>query len=404
MLSSFGACCALFITFVLGARWFFFDSETSQSASATLVSGTVLLTRPGAQLSEAVVKTVGDVGEGALIESEAGSQAAVSFFAPDKNTSLGAIQIYGGSRVTFNLMRSPRFEWSSRPHRMVIDMPRGRARVSTAVDVARKIIITLQTPHGLVVLERAGSYSIEVNETSTEVGVHDGAATVIAQGQAVILAPGERTIVPAGGIPEGVLTGERNLLVNGDFTNPLSPDWTTYKDRYDPSDVEGDIQLTVNSGRNAVRFLRPGANWGRIGIRQKINRDVRDYQTLRLHLAVRLVGQNIPNCGSLGSECPLMVKIEYTDVAGNNHEWVQGFYYLDDVTNSLPLRCVTCPPPGGTHQHVQQNVWYLYDSPNLIELFKSAGPTPAAITAISIYAEGHAFDSLVSEIELLAGE
>ncbi|MBI4314694.1 MAG: hypothetical protein HY679_02075 [Chloroflexi bacterium] len=404
LFSSFAVFVALVVGVVFGLRWFLFDSEVSQNASVTLISGTVLLTRPGAALPEAVVQTITGLNESAQIDSEAGSQASVAFTSPRTDTPLGDMQVYGSTLANLDFMRSPRFDWSARPNRVAISVTRGRARVSTAVGVSRQVIISVQTPQGLVVLERPGSYSIDVTEAITAVAVHDGAVTVIAQGSAVILAANERTTVQSGEAPAGVLTGARNLIVNGDFATPLSPDWTTFKDRADPADVEGQIDLAQNVGRNAAHFIRPGDNWGRVGIRQKINRDVRGYNSLRLHVAARILSQNVSNCGSLGSECPLMIKLEYTDVAGASHEWVQGFYYLSDPSNSLPLRCVTCPPPGGAHQRIQQNVWYLYDSPELIALFAASGQTPATITAISIYAEGHSVESFISEVELLAGD
>ncbi len=404
MIAALVTFCVLVISIPLGINWFLHNSETTQETSVTLISGTVFLTPPGAQRPEGVVETVPGIAEGSKIENDPGSQAAVSFYAPDKTTALGSLQIYGGSSIDLSLMRSPRFEWSDRPHRMAINMQRGRARVSLAVDVNRQIVILLKTPHGEVLLERSGSYSIEVTPHTTEVVVRDGAATVTGAGESVILAAGERTTVCAGCKPAGVLTGERNLVVNGDFASPLSPaDWSPYKDRYDPTDVEGQIEMTVDAGRKAVHFIRPGSNWGRVGIQQKINRDVRDYQSLRLHLAVRLVRQNLSICGTYGSECPLMVKIEYTDLAGNKNEWLQGFYYYSDPASPLPTLCVTCAPPKTNHVRVQHSVWYPYDI-DLLALFNSANRAPAVINTISIYAEGHSFESLVSEIELLAGD
>lgn len=396
--------CALTISIPLGTRWYITNADTAQSASVSLISGTILLTRSPASSPEAVIGTLAGLNEGAVIDSDPNSQAAINFAAPNSTAELGSLQVYGGSRVKLSLLRSPRFEWSTKPHRIYIEMLRGRARVSMAVNVDRPITITLRTPHAIVVLEQAGSYSIEVTDQLTEVVVRDGAATVIANSIAVTLVPNERTEIWAGQAPNGPLTGERNLVINGDFSHPLNPDWTSYKDRYDPNDVEGSIEKTIRNGRNVVLFSRPGKNWGRTGIRHRINRDVRDYQTLRLHMAVRLNYQSVQVCGSLGSECPLMVKLEFTDTAGNAHEWVQGFYYLPDAGTSLPMRCITCPPPSGPHIRVQQNVWYLYDSPDLIALFKGTGYTPAVISAISIYAEGHSFESMVSEIELQAGD
>lgn len=405
MIAALVTFCVLVISIPLGINWFLHNSETTQETSVTLISGTVLLTQPGDTLPQAIVETVSGLAESAQIDTEAGSQAAVSFYASDKTTALGSLQIYGGSSIDLSLMRSPRFEWSDRPHRMVINMQRGRARVSLAVDVKRQIVILLKTPHGEVLLERPGSYSIEVTVQNTEVAVRDGAATVSDGEKSVILAPGERTAVRPGSADSlKAETGERNLVVNGDFASPLSPaDWSPYKDRYDANDAEGQIEITVDAGRKAVHFIRPGSNWGRVGIQQKINRDVRDYQSLKLHLAVRLIRQNLSMCGSMGSECPLMVKIEYTDLAGNKNEWVQGFYYYNDSGSNLPPLCVACPSPKSNHIRVQRSVWYAYDI-DLLALFKGANRTPAVINTISIYAEGHSFESLVSEIELLAGD
>lgn len=402
MTAAFFTCLTLLVAVPVGVNWLLLNTETAQETSVTLISGTVFLTQPGDALPQAIAGGVSGVAETAQVDTEAGSQAAVSFYAPDNITALGSLQIYGGSNIDLSLMRSPRFEWSDRPHRMVIDMQRGRARVSLAVDVERQVVIILKTPHGEVLLERPGSYAIEVTSQRTEVVVRDGAATVSDGGQSVILAPGERTLVkPGDGGSLKVETGARNLVANGDFKVAFSPgDWTANADFLDPSDTPGQIVLTVDGGRNAVHFIRPGNNWGRLSIQQRINRDVRDYQSLRLHLAVRLVRQNISTCGTYGSECPLMVKLKYTDLAGNKNEWIQGFYYYSDPTSHLPTLCVTCAPPKTSHVRIEHGVWYPYDSPDLITLLNK----PAIINDIIVYAEGHSFESLVSEVELLAGD
>ena len=132
--------------------------------------------------------------------------------------------------------------------------------------------------------------------------------------------------------------------------------------------------------------------------------DVRDFQELRLHLATWIAFQNLRNCGSLGSECPLMVRVEYQDTAGNGHEWLQGFYYLGSNSGSIPIRCVTCSPPTGDHIRTPLGRWYLYDSPDLLSLFATAGSPPTIINAISLYASGHNFESYITDVELQAVE
>ncbi len=381
-------------------RWFLLESETAQEVSAALISGTVSFTVPGAS-PVIIEQAVTDLAEGTRLDTEPGSQAAIAFYTTDEQTALGEVQVYGGSRLSLEEFRSPRFEWSQRPHHMVIDMERGRARVSLAVDVQRQIVIVLMTPHGEVELDRSGSYSIEVTDQSTEVVVRDGAATVSGAGTSVTLAPGERTTVENGNAPAGVLTGERNLVVNGDFASPLSPsDWNPSITFKEEDDVRGQYEIVVDSGRKAVHFLRLGRDWGHIQIQQRVSRDVRDYEHLNLHLAVKIIRQNLLVCGSLGSECPLMIDIEYTTQAGGTNHWLQGFYYLGDSSRTLPILCLQCPVPKTQHVQVQQNVWVPYDSENLITLLNK----PAMINTITVYAEGHTFESYVSEIELQAGD
>jgi hypothetical protein len=400
MIGAFIAFCASMAGLIYAGHWFIFESEVLQETSATLISGTVSYSAGGAD-PVIIVEGVSSLAEGTRIDTDTGSQAAVSFYAADQTTALGSMQLYGGSTIVLNVFRSPRFEASPNPHHMTVTMQRGRARVNLAVDVLRPISITLTTPHGDVLLERSGSYSIEVTDQATEVVVRDGVATASAGGQSINLAPGERTVLDSTNALE-VKTGERNLIVNGDFSGPLAPaDWNVSQERKEATDVEGKIEVTVETGRNAIHFFRPGRDWGRVKIEQKINRDVRDYASLRLHLALKIVRQNVLVCGTYGSECPVMIDIEYTDQVGNRKHWLQGFYYLGDTSNSVPVLCVTCSSePKQNHIQVQQNTWYAYDSADLIALLNK----PTIINVITVYAEGHTVESFVSEVELQAGD
>lgn len=401
MICGFIAFCAAFAGLAYGIRWFIFESEVTQNVSVTLITGTVFFTPPGAGFPNAIVQSASDLAETTRIDTEAGSQAAVSFNSPDAAHALGSIQVYGDSTLYLDTFRSPRFDFSPNPYRMSIHMQRGRARVNLAVDVQRPISIALDTPHGEVVLERSGSYSIEVTDQATDIVVRDGAATVSANGQNIILAPNERTEIKPN-TDLSVQTGERNLIVNGDFSTPLSPaDWSSSQNRKDVTDVEGKSEITVETGLNAIHFLRPGRDWGRVSIAQKINRDVRDYLSLKLHLALKIVQQNVLVCGTYGSECPVMIDLEYTDLAGNHQHWLQGFYSAVDNTNQLPVLCATCASvPKLNHILVQRNVWFSYDSPDLITLLNK----PTIINGLTVYAEGHIVESFVSEIELQAGD
>ncbi len=400
--AAFVSFCVLAILIPLGIRWFILNNTAVQSASVALTSGTVLLTRPEGKLSEAVVETIENLPEGIRLETDPDSQATIEFKTPDDSMPLGTLQVYGNSDATLLSMRSPRFAPSENAHRINMWLQRGRMRVSVAVGIDRPIVVILETPHATIQLERPGSYSVEVRDSDSQIAVRDGAATVTAQSRTLILAADERTFIRDGEEPAGVLPSERNLVQNGDFETSLSDGWTTFQNRQEVNESPGEIEVTVHDGRRAVHLNRRGSNWAEVGIRQTINRDVRDVASLKLHLAVWLAFQDLRNCGSLGSECPLIVRLEFTDTAGNAHEWLQGFYYLIATGNSTPVRCVTCSPPTGDHLQISNGVWFFIDTPELTELFATVGNPPATINAITIYASGHNFESFVSEVELLA--
>jgi hypothetical protein len=123
-----------------------------------------------------------------------------------------------------------------------------------------------------------------------------------------------------------------------------------------------------------------------------------------LNLDVFIAQQDVRNCGVVGTECPLMVKINYVDVGGGDREWLQGFYYYYDSNPALGLTfCASCAV---RFEHLQwpQAKWQVHNSANLLEVFAEAGTPAARIRSITIYGEGHSFNSMVTDVQLLAAE
>jgi hypothetical protein len=148
-----------------------------------------------------------------------------------------------------------------------------------------------------------------------------------------------------------------------------------------------------------------GSNWGQVGLVQELNQDVRDFTSLRLLLDVYLAYQDLKNCGSQGTECPVMAKIRYVDVNGGEREWLQGFYFDYDPNPVFGYTfCAPCSPRYSDHWRVQQNQWQTYESGNLLEILGAAEVPAALIKNISVYGSGHTFDSNVAQIQLLASD
>ena len=395
---------SLAITLPFGVRILLINSTREQSNTLSLGSGSVYVTRPAVGVPEALFGSMDNLTYATYIETENASRSGISFINPDKIEILGNVQIYGDTEIQLLAHTTPRFKFSNRPHNIALMLSRGRLRASVAVGVERPVTMVIHTPHSEITLQRPGSYSVEVIGNQSLISVRDGIATVSAQDKNIRLAKDERTTVSAGEPPAGILFGERNIIDNGSFSRPLSDGWTTYQNRQDADESAGTIDIGVHNGRTALHFLRRGLHWAETGIRQDLGLDVRDYQNLRLHLATWLDFQDLRNCGSLGSECPLMVRIEYQDTSGNRQEWLQGFYYLSSDNQAIPKRCVTCSASAEEHVKVPHGRWYLYDSPELMSTFSQSGRPAAIIESISFYASGHNFESYLAEVELQAIE
>jgi len=86
------------------------------------------------------------------------------------------------------------------------------------------------------------------------------------------------------------------------------------------------------------------------------------------------------------------VRIDYKDIYGNDRVWYHGFFSLDPAENDFLYPW---------DEQVPLRTWVTFDSGNLVEVFDEP---PAVITGLTIYASGHSFDALVTEVELLAQE
>jgi hypothetical protein len=388
---------------VLGARWWLRSATEAQAISMT-PSGTVLVTQPGRAAAEV---NLASFPAGSRVATDATAQASLSFIAPGGREVLATVRMFGNTEIEVLEAASPRFGASREPHRIVLYVSSGRVRVNTGLEVTRAVLVEVHSEPGVVTTLNGSSRnaSVEATRTQTMVTVRDGMARVTANGVTLELSPDERSVVLPGQPPSGPLTGEQNWIVNGDFAEPLDSVWQrSIASPADPNEQPGTAEIVTLGGRPLVQISRTGQNWGRAGVTQVIDRDVQGYSSLRLNLDVQIVLQDVRNCGVVGTECPLMVRLNYVDVGGGSREWIQGFYYFHDDNLSLGLTyCALCAV---RFQHLlwPQAQWRTHLSDNLLEIFAAAGTPAARIEAITIYGEGHSFNSYVTDVQLLASE
>jgi hypothetical protein len=140
------------------------------------------------------------------------------------------------------------------------------------------------------------------------------------------------------------------------------------------------------------------------GIRQVVNQDVTDYQVVNVVVSMRILSQSLLVCGGQGSECPMIIRIEYTDVNGVDQVWQQGFYATGTVGQDGPDVCVPCGPPLNVHEFIPFNQLAFYESDNLLVTLGQLNILPRSINAIELIASGHTFDVEVVELAVMVRE
>ena len=197
------------------------------------------------------------------------------------------------------------------------------------------------------------------------------------------------------------LSAGHDLIVNSKFAAGESA-WSVSTNIEDEGESAGEVKVIAEGSRQVLSFARAGRKSSEIDVAQVVDQPVPQDGWLKLRVVLRVDSQDVPVCGVLGSECPVMIKLYYDDAFDGTHEWFQGFYA--DSRSGYPTGCRTCESKQ-QHIRVKLGEWYTYESPNLIQdMATRKYPLPRAIRFITIAAAGHTYKSQVAEVALLTRE
>jgi hypothetical protein len=330
----------------------------------------------------------------ALILSQTGTGEAL----------VARIQAYGGTQVELETSRSPRFVSSSEGNELAFNLRAGRILISVPDGQQRSLALYVNAPQGQVLIEEPGQYSVNTTNSASQVTVLQGDLLLNSEDNELHLDSDQRAIMLGQGVLEGPLTAERNLVANGEFNDGLEM-WLPLSPNTEIVD-QPNVEVTVGSGElePVVSFRRLGIGHADAGLRQVIGQDVTDFESLKLLLSMRIAEQSLGVCGEQGSECPVIVRIEYVDINGVDQTWQQGFYASGNIGPDTPDVCVACPPPLNEHQRVPFGQLAFYESENLLERLGQNGILPSQIKSITVIASGHTFDSEIYDVALIALE
>jgi len=385
LLAAFATLCTLIVAVPFGVRYYVSQAQRSAKARVESLAGTIVVEEPVGSGPLPLSKGQSmAVREGTVIRADESSEAFITVF--DHTLHLSR-----GSTVRLDVMRSPRYRSSQRPIVVQVTIDGGRVDIGTALSPQYPLEFRVSTLQSESYLAPDGSYALDVTNDAAELTVYRGGARIAAQGSEVTLAPGERSRVLVGQAPEPSTGVARQLLVNGDFTQPLDQGWQVYNDQgADGGSVDGRVEVVIDEGRQAARFVRTGGsgNHCETVLEQKIERQLPDPVTsLTVRMTLKLRQQTLSGGGYLGFEYPLMVRITYRDVYDSETEWVRGFYY-QNAANLPTTQGIEIP----------QDIWFTYESENLLETLSIR---PFKIVSLRLYAAGWDYEALVSSVQLI---
>jgi hypothetical protein len=389
--TAFGIFCLLSVLVPFSLYWYIINATKIFPTEVTSVRGTVLLDNSGAELSSSLIDgNTTSLEEPFTVSTDDTSQAILTFFDDSSLT------MYSNTSIVLLESTEPRFGISPNPTKIVVELQKGRVR-ATSSRSRKDVNFDIHTPYANIELDQ-GSFSIEVNDKETQATTRLGQANVVSKERVVQLEQGERAVVGIDTPLAAPLPAAQNLLENSDFTPIFTDTWEIYS----IAPIEGvttSVEVVNIDGLSVLVLHSQGQDniHTETGIKQEVNKDVRDFQSLRIFAEVRLELQSLPGGGHLGSEFPIMLHVAYKDANNNDRDWFHGFYYAPP-----PENYVLYNQPDNSSERIARYIWYPYESVNLLT---SLGPAkPVYIKSIRIYASGWIYKSTVASISLLAQE
>ena len=298
---------------------------------------------------------------------------------PDYSTVL----MYPNSSVTLKSSNLVRYQ----PDKMqiVLEQVKGRSRIGVApVRLPERRVFRVHASTFTATLME-GSYTVEViAEARSSLAARLGNALVTDGERVLSLSARQRVTTIDGRLPEAPLPAAQDLIQQGDFAAPepeVRAHWTEEDRSIDaPSG-------TVAFGDDGVHLKREGEGHGQTVLLQHINRDVWDFEELVLRARVKAIDQSLPGGGWKGTEYPVMLRIHYRDISGEEREWSRGFYYFVPTEEGFLTKNAT---------NIEQDTWYTFEQ-NILQLAQC----PVFIRSIEVAAAGHSYEGVVQYISLV---
>lgn len=366
----------VFVPRAVGAL--FSGVSESRTTSATVLEGTVLVQPPATATWQGMAARAA-LDEGTRLRTDDRARALL------RTREGSTVLVYNDTELAVQRMRYGRFNPALQDS--VFRLFQGRVQIGVALHPAavdRRI--SLLAGDGRLDLGE-GTYRVEMEPDGTvHLSVRQGAALAWL-GSRVVEAPAGRRLVLT---PDGEILGpvplERDLL-----RDPLLERLTDGSAWSIFVVTEAGTAGTVLPKTDGVWFERQTPDestdrHGESGIVQDLDREIRDYASLRLRTDVRTEHQTLSGGGTAGTEYPLMLRLTYLDVEGREQIWTTGFYHQNDAGLSVKLG-----------HNIPAGEWITFDHPTLLQEIR---PAPVRLRRLEVLGSGWEYRSAVRRVEL----
>lgn len=421
MILSFLTFCALVTLGGYGLYQFLFVSTVPLEVTIQASRGTLGIT--GVDLREEVVQGARELLVGSRVRpSDVESQGELVLRDPYRQSAFVASVTMNGAATAATLRSAerPRFGWGTSGYVLNLGNVNGRLELLIANDLMHPMNLTLNTPQRVrLVIRGAGRYRVDVRDNEVWVDSDGGPVVLYPPDGLPALTITSSSVYQVAQNDLRAVSPPMDLLLNSDFVSAApSPDpalpslpmgWACSHNNVEPTAPRGVFNLISVDGRQALSLTRGGGaqSNGETVCQQGLQagevwQDISAYSSLSIQSTFYIESQSLAACGYLGSECPLMLRLDYLKrdpetgalVRG---DLVYGFYTLPDYTGTYPTTCSTCRQ---SHVRVQPHTWFSFDSGNILALF-TPSERPVALSRVRFYASGHEYDVKVSRMAVL---
>ncbi len=419
MLVAFSCFCVLGTLLVMGVHYFVFQSTVLIQAELQVSRGTAIFI--GSDLFERAVQNTRDLEANGIVTTDAQSQAMISFRDPyQEGMVIASLTVENGASVTTRQFIRPRFDVSAESYWIHLINVEGEFDLAVLPSVTRPLVVTVDTSSGASArFSSEGRYELNITESQMEIVNYDGDALVVAsERRSYPIPPGQRAILQLD--ESRTLTyapAYANLLGNSGLSLTNVIDFNALSEQVLPlvwrcnnwqdSGPTGQYGVTMEDGRSSLRLFRgDGAeSHGETvcvqGYSTAQGLDVSMFTYLSVRTTFKIASHSLSACGIVGSECPLMLRIDYYPLEGDTIQtWYHGFYAYQNPNLDFLKKCDSCAE---NHEVINAGRWYTYDSGNFIASLPPA-QRPRAILNMRLYASGHEYEVFVSDIGLFVDQ